>query len=243
MNLFRWEMGQMFKTKVFWFIGAAFLVLTMLFYAEPLIKGGTGGYELFIELCNDFGSLSLFFTAVFAGLHVTGAFEDRRMQAAVMAGNSRLKVLSAKFASFITAIAMYFAVSVVIPATVGFIRFGTACEDGTFLRCVVARTPLLLLAEISACTLCFIIAMLCKKPGIAVIVNMLTMMAANIGVQIVAGKEWGMNVLKYLPHGQKMLVMGDMSNKNCALALTVCIAFAVLVFAASYAKFRKEELK
>ena len=101
MNLFRWEMRQMFKTKVFWFIGAAFLVLTMLFYAEPLIKGGTGGYELFIELCNDFGSLSLFFTAVFAGLHVTGAFEDRRMQAAVMAGNSRLKVLFAKFASFI----------------------------------------------------------------------------------------------------------------------------------------------
>ncbi len=85
--------------------------------------------------------------------------------------------------------------------------------------------------------------MLCKKPGIAVIVNMLTMMATNIGVQIVAGKEWGMNVLKYLPQGQKMLVMGDMSNKNCALALTVCIAFAVLVFAASYAKFRKEELK
>ena len=33
MNLFRWEMKQMFKTKVFWFIGAAFLVLTMLFYA------------------------------------------------------------------------------------------------------------------------------------------------------------------------------------------------------------------
>jgi hypothetical protein len=158
-------------------------------------------------------------------------------------GADRLKVLFAKFASFITAIAMYFAVSVVIPATVGFIRFGTACEDGTFLRCVVARTPLLLLAEISACTLCFIIAMLCKKPGIAVIVNMLTMMTANIGVQIVAGKEWGMNVLKYLPQGQKMLVMGDMSNKNCALALTVCIAFAVLVFAASYAKFRKEELK
>ncbi|MBP5775427.1 MAG: hypothetical protein J6W36_07000 [Clostridiales bacterium] len=243
MDLFKWEMKQMLKTKVFWFIGGAFTILTMLFHAETLIKGGVGGYEVFLNLLNDFSSLSTFFIGIFAGLHVTGAFEDRRMQAAVMAGNSRIKVLFAKFASFVTAIFMYFTASVIVPATVGFIRFGTACEDGSFLRSVVARGSMYLLAEISACTLCFIIAMLCNKPGIAVIVNMITMITANIAAQMILGKEWGMDVLKFIPQGQKMIVLGDMSNRNSVIALTVCIAFALLVFAGSYVKFRKEELK
>ena len=52
-----------------------------------------------------------------------------------------------------------------------------------------------------------------------------------------------MNVLKYIPQGQKMLVMGDMSNKNCALALSVSVALVALVVIGSFAKFRKEELK
>ena len=85
--------------------------------------------------------------------------------------------------------------------------------------------------------------MLCNKPGIAVIVNMITMITANIAAQMILGKEWGMDVLKFIPQGQKMIVLGDMSNRNSVIALTVCIAFALLVFAGSYVKFRKEELK
>ena len=151
MNLYKWEMKQMFRTKVFWFIGGAFIFLMYLLHSEDLIKGGVGGYELFLNLCRDFRSASLFFTGIFAGLHITGAFDDRRMQAAVMAGNSRAKVLLTKFASFASAIALYFATSVLLPATIGFIRFGTVCEDGSFLRNVVARAPLYLLTEIAVC--------------------------------------------------------------------------------------------
>ena len=243
MNLYKWEMKQMFKTKVFWFIGGAFLFLMWLLDSEDLIKGGIGGYELFLNLCGDFRSTSLFFTAIFAGLHVTGAFDDRRMQAAVMAGNSRSKVLLTKFASFASAIAIYFATSVLIPATIGFVRFGTVVEDGSFIRNVAARAPLYLLTEIAVCSVCFIISMICKKPGIAVIVNLLTTLTASIAIQFIAVKPWGENLLQYLPHGQNAIVLADMSNKNCVIALGVCIAFVVLVVTGSYAKFRKEELK
>ena len=243
MNLYKWEMKQMFRTKVFWFIGGAFVFLMYLLHSEDLIKGGVGGYELFLNLCRDFRSASLFFTGIFAGLHITGAFDDRRMQAAVMAGNSRAKVLLTKFASFASAIALYFATSVLLPATIGFIRFGTVCEDGSFLRNVVARAPLYLLTEIAVCSICFIISMLCKKPGIAVIVNMVTTLTASLAVQFIALKPWGENVLRYLPHGQNAIVFSDMSNKNCVLALGVCIAFIAIVIMGSYAKFRKEELK
>ena len=67
MNLYRWEMKQMLKSKVFWFIGGAFLLITYLCHGETLIKGGMGGYELFLTLCNDFNSLSMFFIGIFAG--------------------------------------------------------------------------------------------------------------------------------------------------------------------------------
>ena len=243
MNLYRWEMKQMLKSKVFWFIGGAFLLITYLCHGETLIKGGMGGYELFLTLCNDFNSLSMFFIGIFAGLHVTGAFEDRRMQAAVMAGNSRAKVLLTKFSSFMTAIAMYFAASVILPATIGFVRFGTFCEDGSFLRNVIARTPTFLITEMAVCSVCFIISMICKKPGIAVIVNMVTMLTASLAVTLISFKDWAMDVLKYIPHGQTSIVLGDMSNKNCALALSVSVALVALVVIGSFAKFRKEELK
>lgn len=243
MSLFKWEMRQMLRTKAFWFVGGAILFLMLIFHCEEFLDGGVSGFELFISFCNDFSSLSMFFVGIFAGLHVTGSLEERRMQAAVMAGNSRGKVLLAKYTSFITAITMFFVASAVIPAAFGFVKFGTVCEDGTFLRSVVARALLFLLAEIASSTICFIIAMICKKPGITVIVNLVTLITIDIALQYIAIREWGMEVLKYIPRGQEAIIMSDMSNKNSVLALTVCTAFIALIFVGSYVKFRKAELK
>ena len=243
MNLYKWEMRQNFRSKIFWFIGGAFLLFTCLFHLDNIIHGGIGGYELFLTLCSNFNSLALFFIGIFAGLHITGAFEDRRMQAAVMAGNSRMKVLFTKFASFVTAIAIFFTASVIVPSIAGFIRFGTACEDGSFLRNVIARAPLFLFTQIAACAVCFIISTLCKKQGIAVIINMVTLMALNIGSQFIAFTDWGETVVQFLPQGQSIIVIGDMSNGSIAFAFSVCALFVLLFFTGSYAKVSKEELK
>lgn len=243
MNLYKWEMKQMFKTKVFWFIGAAFVLLMGLFHISDFISADTSGYELFISLCNDFSSLSLFFIGIFAGHHVTGALEERKLQAAIMAGNSRAKVLWTKFASFMTAIAVFFVTSVGVPSVIGFAKFGTACEEGSFLRNVIVRAPLFLVAEIAACSICFFISMICKKPGIAVIVNMVAMLTASLASQYLAMKDWGIFVLKYFPHGQVLVTLVDAGNRNIALSLIVCAVFAALVVAASYSRFGKEELK
>ena len=243
MNLYKWEMKQMFKTKVFWFIGAAFFLLMCGFHGRELVKGGITAYEMFLTMCNDFTSLAMFFIGIFAGLHVTGALEERKLQAAIMAGNSRAKVLWTKFASFMSAIAIFFGASVVIPATIGFARFGLACDDGSFLRNVIFRAPVYLVAIISASAICFILSMICKKPGIAVIVNLVTLLTIDLTVGFIATKEWGEKILEYTPFGQKMIVLSDMSNKNTAIALSVSVAFAFLVLLGSYARFRKEELK
>ena len=243
MNLYKWEMKQMLKTKVFWFVGSAFLLLMYGLHCRELIEGGMTGYQMFLSLCTDFTSLLMFFIGIFAGLHVTGALDERKLQAAVMAGNSRAKVLWTKFASYMSAIAIFFGTSVLIPSAIAFARFGTFVDDGTFLRNVIVRTPVYLLTVISASAICFIISMFCKKPGIAVIVNLVTLLTVDLSLQFMATKEWGEKVLEYTPFGQKMIVLSDMSNKNTAIALGVSVAFAALVLLGSYARFRKEELK
>ena len=86
MSLFKWEMRQMLRTKAFWFVGGAILFLMLIFHCEEFLDGGVSGFELFISLCNDFSSLSMFFVGIFAGLHVTGSLEERRMQAAAPMG-------------------------------------------------------------------------------------------------------------------------------------------------------------
>ena len=243
MNLYKWEMKQMLKSKVFWFIGGAFLLFMWLFHVVEIIKGVPSGYEFFLSLCNDFTSLSMFFICIFAGLHVTGALEERKLQAAIMAGNSRAKVLWTKFASFMSAVAIFFATSVGIPAVIGFAKFGTVCEDGSFIRNVVVRTPLFLIAVIASCSICFVISMFCKKPGIAIIINMIAMLTLNLGSQYLAMKDWGIYVLQLIPHGQEMLVLVDVSNKNIVLSLVVCAVSTAAVLALSHSRFGKEELK
>ena len=243
MNLYKWEMKQTFKSKVFWSIGIALLLIGTLFHISDFMEGGITGYDMFLGNCNDFSSLAMFFIGIFAGLHVTGSFEDRKIQAAVMAGNSRSKVLSAKFLSYVTTVLIYFASSVLLPSAIGFAVFGTEINDGSFIRNVIVRALIFVLAEISYFLTCFAVSMFIKKSGLAIIINMVVMLATNIGCQILATKEWALNIIKLTPTGQTMMLLGDVSNGNLALASSVCITFAVLVAAVSFIRFRKEELK
>lgn len=243
MELYKWEMKQTFKSKVFWSIGIALFLIGALFHICDFIEGGMTGYEMFLSNCNDFSSLAMFFIGIFAGLHVTGSFEDRKIQAAIMAGNSRIKVLFAKFLSYVTTVALYFASSVVISSVIGFAMFGTEIEDGSFIRSVIVRAFIFVLAEISYFLICFAVSMFMKKPGIAIIINMVVMLATDIGCQILATKEWAFNIIRFTPVGQSMIVLGDVSNGNIALAASVSVLFIALAAAVSFARFRKEELK
>ena len=72
---------------------------------------------------------------------------------------------------------------------------------------------------------------------------MVVMLGTNIGSQILATKELALNIIKLTPPGQTMMLLGDVSNGNLALAFSVCVMFTVLVAAVSFIRFRKEELK
>ena len=71
----------------------------MLFAALSFASEFTG-YDAFLEGLNNYNAFVIFLIGVFAGIHVTGAFEGRKIQSAVMAGNSRFNILLAKFISY-----------------------------------------------------------------------------------------------------------------------------------------------
>ena len=243
MDLIKWELKQTFRSKIFWTIGILMFLLGNVFHITDYTSGELGGYDLFLGSCNDFNSLATFFIGIFAALHITGAFEDRKISAAVMAGNSRAKVLAANFVSFATSIALFFATSVILPSTVCFAVFGAEIYDGSFIRNVIVRSLIFIFAEISCFSICFLTSLLCKKTGFATVLNLGISLTLSIGVQIVAMKEWGMNIIKFTPVGQSMMVIGDVSNSNLALASAVCTVFLAAAAALSYMRFRREEIK
>lgn len=243
MDLIKWEFKQTLKSRSFWVIGIALLILCNVFHIPDYINGGVTGYDIFFANCEDFSSTALLFLGIFTGLHVTGALEDRKIQAAVMAGNSRAKVLGAKYISFVMTIILYFVTATAIPSAIGFMRFGTAVEGGTFMNNVVLSGLFFLIAEISLFSLCFLFSMLVKKSGFAIIINMITMIGSMVATQFIATKEWGIKFLEYTPFGQYMTTLGDPCSKTFAITGVTAVVFIALVLAASFMHFRKEELK
>ncbi len=243
MDLIKWEIKQTLKSKSFWSIGIAILILCNVFHIVDYIKGGVTGYDMFMGNCNDFVSTSMLLIGIFAGLHITGALEDRKIQAAIMAGNSRAKVLGAKYISYVMTICIYFVTATIIPSIIGFIRFGTAVEGGSFMIDVVLASLFFLISEISLFSICFLISMLMKKSGFAIIINMITMLGIMVGTQFLSFKEWGQKILEYSPLGQYMTSLGAPCAKTFAIAGGISAAFIILIMAASFMHFRKEELK
>ena len=100
-SLFNWEMKQTLSSKSFWILGAALVTLpAALLFLTLIFSEGMTGYNAFLEGLNNYNAFVIFLLGVFAGIHVTGAFEGRKIQSAVMAGNSRFNILMSKFLSY-----------------------------------------------------------------------------------------------------------------------------------------------
>ena len=106
-NLIKWEMKQTLTSKLFIGFAIVFILGSVAFTLAPLLTGSHTGYELFLQGLGNTNSLIVLLVGIFAGIHVTGAMEGRRIQAAVMAGNSRFQVVSSKLISFGTSVTVF----------------------------------------------------------------------------------------------------------------------------------------
>lgn len=242
-NLMKWELKQTFSSKVFWGILVAIVIFNSRFMIGTSTLEECSGFELFLRGCNDLNSSLLFLTGVFAGVHVTGAFEDRRIQSAVMAGNSRFSIIVAKLISFSLAVGVICISTMLTSFTIASFAEGTVILTDAFFSEIVMRIFLYTLAEISWVSLCFLFSVLLKKLGAAIAVNTISMITLNLTAQLLMDKEWVLDLLKFTPLGQTFLLIGDVSTGNIILSVVVSVTGLAVVIALSYLKFRKEELK
>lgn len=243
-SLLKWEMKQTFSSKSFWIIGGALITLpALLLFATLALSSGMTGYNAFLEGLSNYNAFVIFLIGVFAGIHVTGAFEGRKIQSAVMAGNSRFAILMAKFISYSTAVALFSVASIAISTALAFGMQGVNGIDGSFTREIIARALVYTVVEIAYSATCFFASMLVRHLGGAIGLNLGLMLMSNVIAQILLNFAWAERFVKLTPVGQSMFVLMDMSNGNIALALVTSVAAIAAVLALSYVKFRREELK
>lgn len=242
-NLIRWEMKQTFSSKVFWGIGIALTAATALMLLMPLSESEYTGFDVFIHGCNNFNSFLLLFIGVFSGVQVTGAFEERRIQAAVMAGNSRFAILSVKLFSYSLSVALFSIAALTSSAALAFSVKGMAGFDGSFFREVIARIAAYTLVEVSFASICFLVSMLMKNLGASIAVNLVAMLGLNSLVQPLLEKEWAEGVLRFTSVGQTFMLLADAGAENLAVSVAASLLGLAVTMALSFIRFRKEELK
>lgn len=243
-NLLKWEMKQTLTSKSFWIIGASLVALPALFLILTIhFAIDFSGYSAFIEGLNSFNAFVIFLIGVFAGIHVTGAFEGRKIQAAVMAGNSRFSILMAKFISYSISIAIFSLVSIALSSVISFGMCGFTGIEGSFGREIIARSAVYILVEVAYAATCFFSSMLVRHLGGAIGLNLGLMLIANLAAQIILNFDWAEKFVRLTPVGQSMFVLADISNTNIATALASSVVALAAVVVLSYLKFRREELK
>jgi len=243
-TLLKWEMKQTFSSKSFWITGAALIALpALLLFAELSFGTDITGYNAFLRGLDNYGAFVLFLIGVFAGIHVTGAFEGRKIQAAVMAGNSRLAILLTKFISFSAAVALYSAASIAVNTALAFGMQGVNGLDGSFMRVIVLRSLIFTVVEIAYSATCFFASMFVRNPGGAIGLNLGLMLVSNLAAQLLMSFDWAEKYIRLTPVGQSMFVIADISNGNIVMALATSAAAIAAIIALSYLKFRREELK
>ena len=243
-TLLKWEKKQTFSSKSFWIIGGAIITLpALMLFATLALSSGMTGYNAFLEGLSNYNAFVIFLIGVFAGIHVTGAFEGRKIQSAVMAGNSRFAILMAKFISYSTAVALFSVASIALSTALAFGMQGVNGIDGSFTREIIARALVYTVVEIAYSATCFFASMLVRHLGGAIGLNLGLMLMSNVIAQILLNFAWAERFVKLTPVGQSMFVLMDMSNGNIAVALVTSVVAIAAVLALSYVKFRREELK
>ena len=242
-NLLKWELRQTFQSKAFWGFGITFTLMNIIFLIITSIDGELRGFELFMQGCSDYNSFILLFIGIFDGIHVAGAFEERKIQAAVMAGNSRFNILAVKLFSYSLSIAA-FSICAMGASLVGGVltNEGVAFVDD-FFREVVLRIVAYTLVEVAFVSICFFLSMLVKNLGAAIGVNLVSMLVLNIVGQMLISKEWAVNFMKCTPLGQTFMLLVDASTKNLIVSVAASVLGLAVTVTLSYIKFRKEELK
>lgn len=242
-NLIKWELRQSFKAKAFWGFGIFYLLFGAFMLIVDMLAAEVSytGYEWFLSNCNNLNSIFLLTIGIYSGIHTAGAFEERRVQAAIMAGNSRFKIIVAKLFSFSLVIAIYGSLSLGTNSIIGFLCTKEKGIDS--LLTVIGQGMLYVLVQVSFISICFFISMIVKKLGAAIAVNEVALILLDLFVQLLVGQTWAEKLLKFTPVGQTIYSLTDTGLTHIMTSVFVSVLGILITVVATYMMFRKDELK
>ena len=242
-NLIKWELKQSFKSKAFWGFGIFYVLFgaLMLILDMSSSESSITGYEWFFTICNNLNSTFLLSIGIYSGIHTAGAFEERRVQAAIMAGNSRFKVVLAKLLSFSLVVAIYGILSLGTHSVIGFLGAKEMGIDS--LWTVIGQGMLYVLVEVSFVSVCFFVSMFVKKLGAAIAINEVTLILIDLATELSAEKTWSAQLMKFTPAGQTVYSLMGTSPADIMTSIFVAVFGILITLGVTYMIFRKDELK
>lgn len=240
-SLLKWEMKQTFQSKVLWSLLVVMTVCLCLIVL--LFDKEQSSAEDCAAICSNLNSLMVLFIGAFAGVHVTAAFEGRRIQAAVMAGNSRFHVISAKLFSYSVSVALMSFVALSCATAVSFAIRGINGLEDNFFNVVIGRIIVYTIVLVSFTGICFLLAYFIKNLGLSIVSNLILMLVLNSVGPMLMTTEETTAIAKFTAWGQTSILLMDVSTQNLMCATIGSFIGTALVLMVAFLKFKNEELK
>lgn len=242
-NLLYWELIRTFKSKKFCSILVFMILCGFAFLFMGYNDGMRSGYDFFIGANNFIPSIVYIVGAVYAGICISSAFEERWIQAAVMAGNSRGKVLMTKAISYLLALAAFIMIPVILVFITASGIWGIGALPGSFFSAVIVRFLLILLVNIASMSICVFISFAVKGMGMSIGANIAVIIIWYGLTQSFVMMEKTITAMTFTTMGQCYFVLYDLSIQNSVKALIVSLVTIGIVLLLSFMKFLREELK
>lgn len=239
-QLLKWEFRRTFVSLKF-VIFFSFIMIAAIFYMlVGIFDGIKSGVEFMFFSLSEMSTLVYLIGAVAAGMLITQCFNERTVQLSVMAGYSRIEVLISKFSSFLFFLIILIAIPTLAVTLITSLIFGwgdtaVGIYSGMFLT--------VLLVNAAFMSIYVPISFAVKNLGASIGVNCAVIIILNGLVQGLIHKEGLHEILSFTPAGQTMLLYMDFGSGNLIKSVIVSIITIILMFAVTYIKFGKEELK
>jgi len=243
-RLLLWEFTGLFKSGKF--VGTFILMLLIgaSYIGIGMSDGVNSGFDGFIGASNFVVSSLYLVGSVYAGIFFTSAFQERMIQSAVMAGNSRFKIVISKCIGYYTAMIIFIFCPIFIATLTmtGILGVGTIATGNIIF--VMLRTILLVIfVNIATMSVCIPISFFSKNIGLSIGINVGVILIWNGLVQSFIASPEVMKVLQYTSMGQSFLIFGKLSTSDILRAIVVSVVTIFTSVFVTYIKFRKEELK
>ncbi len=244
LNILKWDLNGTLKSKKFKVVLMTMMILGALFIPIAAYNNVRQGFDGFLEGIAYINSIIYLAGSIYAGMSISSAFQDRIIQSAVMAGNSRLTVLLSKAAVYLTALVILCALPIILIGFMMSLIYGFGAQLSVEIIMYIMRVFVLsILMNMATMSICIPISFLIKSSGVSIGANIVVILLYNGLANVMLGSEKAIKLISYTSMGQSFMIFGDMTGISILKAVAVALTTIALCIYIAYSRFHLEELK